>query len=137
MPYLVATAALAVCAVLSKENTASLPAALLLAEWVGFGWPRRWRALALAAALVLAMAAVPIMWRATVWRRAERGAPSAVAQLWRPVAQYCHGLTLDPQDEVGRDNLTIALESLGEVEIDDAAAYCPELEPQMNTDEHR
>lgn len=83
LPYFVATAVLALCAVLSKENAASLPGALLLAEWIGFGWPRRWRAIAIAAALVLAMVAVPVVWKAMFWKRAERGAPSLVAQLWR------------------------------------------------------
>src|SRR4029434_7674683 len=58
LPWFVAAAALAVSAVLSKENAASLPGAVLLAEWVGFGWPRRWPAIALGAVLALAVLAV-------------------------------------------------------------------------------
>jgi hypothetical protein len=61
--YLVAAAVLAVCAVLSKENAVSLPAALLLAEWVGFGWPRRWRMIVLGAAGALVIASLPVVWK--------------------------------------------------------------------------
>lgn len=61
-----ATAVLGVCAVLSKENAVSLPAALLLLEWIGFGWPRRRRLLAAVAAAMLLIVAIPVAWKALV-----------------------------------------------------------------------
>ena len=67
-PYFAAATVLAIGAVLSKENAVSLPAALLLGEWVGFGRPRRWRALALGAGAVMAIAAMPLIWKALVWQ---------------------------------------------------------------------
>ncbi|MGH7789881.1 MAG: hypothetical protein ACRERC_23640, partial [Candidatus Binatia bacterium] len=67
-PYVVATVLLAAGAVLSKENAVSLPAALLLAEWVGFGRPRRWRAIAAGGVAALAILAVPIGFRALTWQ---------------------------------------------------------------------
>jgi len=67
-PYFLATVVLAVCAVLSKEHAVSLPAALLLAEVVGFGRPPRWRVLAVGGPAVLVMLAVPIAWKALIWQ---------------------------------------------------------------------
>lgn len=82
LPFFIAAVALAVGAMLSKENAASLPGAMLLAEWVGFGWPRRWRALALGAVLALAVLTVPVVWKAAVWKPTEDSAPSLLAHLW-------------------------------------------------------
>lgn len=62
-PYFLATVVLALCAVLSKEHAVSLPAALLLAEVVGFGRPRSWRGLAVGGLAMLVMLAVPIAWK--------------------------------------------------------------------------
>ena len=62
-PYFVASAVLGICAVLSKENAVSLPAALLLAEWVGFGWPHHRRVLLIGAGLALLAVAVPLVWK--------------------------------------------------------------------------
>ena len=67
-PWLAASAALAICAVLSKENAVSLPAALLLAEWVGFGRPQRWRRIAAAAVAMLIVVAVPVLWKSVEWQ---------------------------------------------------------------------
>ena len=67
-PYFLATAALALGAVLSKEHTVSLPAALLLAEWVGFGRPRRWRTVAAGGLAALVFLTVPILWKTLIWR---------------------------------------------------------------------
>jgi protein O-mannosyl-transferase len=66
-PYFAATIVLSVCAVLSKENTASLPVALLLGEWVGFGWPRRWRVIGIGALLALVVVAIPVIWKTAYW----------------------------------------------------------------------
>jgi hypothetical protein len=66
-PYLAATLGLAVCAVLSKEHAVSLPGALLLAEVVGFGWPRRSRRLVIGAVAVVSILAVPAVWKALTW----------------------------------------------------------------------
>ena len=83
-PYFVGTAVCAVCAVLSKENAASLPAALLLTEWVGFGWPRRWRAIALGGAVMVLLVALPVAWKTVFWKPLASGAPpDAVPLLWR------------------------------------------------------
>ncbi len=67
-PYLVATAALAIAGVLSKENTVSLPAALLLAEWIGFGRPQGWRVLLVAGGVALVIIAVPLLWKTAIWQ---------------------------------------------------------------------
>lgn len=66
-PYVVATVLLAICAALSKENSASLPAALLLAEWIGFGWPRQRRTIVVGTVLFLIVLALPIGWRLIFW----------------------------------------------------------------------
>ena len=66
-PYVVATILLAICAALSKENSASLPAALLLAEWIGFGWPRQRRTIVVGAVLLLIVLALPLGWRLMFW----------------------------------------------------------------------
>ena len=81
-PYFAAALALAVCAVLSKENAISLPAAILLAEWVGFGRPRRWRVLIGGGALALAMVVVPIVWKTATWQPAIAGAPVSAQPLF-------------------------------------------------------
>jgi hypothetical protein len=67
-PYVAASAALGIAAVLSKENAVSLPAALLLSEWVGFGWPRRGRVLAIGAGATLVILAVPLVWKTVTWQ---------------------------------------------------------------------
>lgn len=69
-PCFLATGLLAVCAVLSKENAVSVPAALLLAEWVGFGRPRRWRVMAAGGLVALAILAMPIVLKTLTWRTA-------------------------------------------------------------------
>jgi protein O-mannosyl-transferase len=66
VPYFTAGALLALAAVLSKENAVSLPAAWLLAEWIGFGWPRRWRMIAVGALAALIALAVPLLWKTVV-----------------------------------------------------------------------
>ena len=68
--YFVIAAALAVAAVLSKENAVSLPAALLLSEWVGFGRPSHWRAILIGGVVALAMLAVPVAWKTVAWQPA-------------------------------------------------------------------
>ena len=74
-PYVVAVGFLALCAVLSKENAVSLPGAVLLAEWAGFGRPRRWRALA-TASVVCALGGITVLvvWKAIIWQPAVSGA---------------------------------------------------------------
>jgi hypothetical protein len=74
-PYVVACAGLALCSVLSKENAVSLPIALGLSEWLGFGRPRRWRAWLIGAAAALVVVAVPVLWRATHAPPAMQSAP--------------------------------------------------------------
>jgi hypothetical protein len=59
---------LALCAVLSKENTVSLPAAVLLTEWIFFGSRLRWRTLASFAAAGALVVAIPLLWRVLAWR---------------------------------------------------------------------
>lgn len=83
LPYFAATALLSLCAVLSKENAISLPAALLLAECAAFGWPRRWRTIAAVGLVLLLAAAIPLLWKNAFWKRGQQGAPDVVAQLWR------------------------------------------------------
>jgi protein O-mannosyl-transferase len=78
-PYIVATALLAACAALSKENAASLPAALLLTEWVGYGFPRNRRAIAIGAALLIVVLALPLGSRLLFWQPyVPRDTPSTV-----------------------------------------------------------
>lgn len=72
--YFLATFAFAVCAVLSKEHTVSLPASLLLVEWIGFGRPR-WRNLAACSLAALAIIAVPIVWKVIAWEPAIKTVP--------------------------------------------------------------
>jgi hypothetical protein len=61
--YFAGAAALAVCGVLSKENAVSVPAAWLLVEWIGFGWPRRRRAVAVGIVVGLLAFAIPLGWK--------------------------------------------------------------------------
>ena len=76
--YWVATVAFAGCAVLSKENAASLPAAFLLAEWTAFRLPRHWRTIAVGAGVLLA-ALLVLMWLTG----GAAGGGGLVAQIWR------------------------------------------------------
>jgi hypothetical protein len=72
--YFLAAVASAVCAVLSKEHTVSLPAALLLVELIGFGRPR-WRTLAACSLAALAIVAIPIVWKVVAWEPAIKTVP--------------------------------------------------------------
>jgi len=82
-PYLLATVLLAVCAVLSKENAVSLPAALLLAEWVGFGRPQRWGVVAAGGLAALAILAVPIVLKTLTWQPVKAVAARELSLLAR------------------------------------------------------
>lgn len=86
--YVAACAVLAVCAVLSKENAASLPGALLLSEWVAFGRPRRWRTIGIGALLALVVLSVPVAWKIAVWRpfSVGGGTPSDLP-LWQRLSE--------------------------------------------------
>lgn len=81
-PYLVAAVVLAVCAVLSKEHAVSLPAALLLGEWVGFGRPRQWRPVAAAALAALLILAVPITWKILTWQPSLKSVSANDVPVW-------------------------------------------------------
>ena len=59
---------LALFAVLSKENTVSLPAAVLLTEWIFFDRRLRWRALAPYAVAGILVVAIPLGWKIVTWR---------------------------------------------------------------------
>lgn len=65
---LLLAAALAVCAVLSKENAVTLPLALLLVEWVFYGIRRSWRAYAPFALACLLVLAIPVVWKIATWK---------------------------------------------------------------------
>jgi hypothetical protein len=82
-PYVLAAVVLAVCAVLSKEHAVSLPASLLLGEWVGFGRPRRWRVVAAGALATLVIVAVPIAWKALTWQPAVKWVSPSDVPLWK------------------------------------------------------
>lgn len=74
-------AVFAVCAVLSKENTVTLPFALLLAEWVFFGTRRSWRAYLPFAAFCVVVLAIPIIWKTATWTPLETDEePSSILQ---------------------------------------------------------
>jgi len=88
-----AVAVLGVCAVLSKENAVSLPAALLLAEWVGFGWPRRWRAIGVGVAVTLVVLAVPVVWKTAFWQPYKKGWSAS----WTPLSQRVIDAILAPR----------------------------------------
>ena len=75
--YWVATVAFAVCALLSKENAASLPAAFLLAEWTAFRLPRHWRTIAVGAGALLAALLV------LLWLTGGEAGGGLVARIWR------------------------------------------------------
>jgi len=79
-PAFAASAGFAVCAVLSKENAVSLPAALLLSEWIGFGRPRRWRTLLIGGVAAVAILAVPVVWKTVAWN----APPPAAGELTLP-----------------------------------------------------
>lgn len=81
VPYFAATAVLAVCAVLSKENATSVPAALLLAEWVGFGWPRQKRVIAAGAVGAFVILVVPVAWKVAFSQPVVNGGPTSWQQL--------------------------------------------------------
>ena len=91
----VATAVLAVCAVLSKENAASLPAALLLAEWLGFGWARHRRAFAIAIVGALVVLSVPVAWKLAFWRADLQ----VGSWRWEVLVERLEGALLPPKSE--------------------------------------
>jgi hypothetical protein len=64
---LLVAAALAVCAVLSKENAVTLPLALLLTAWVFYGVHRSWRAYLPFALACLVVLAIPVVWKIATW----------------------------------------------------------------------
>jgi hypothetical protein len=107
-PYFGVCAVLAACAVLSKENAASLPVALLLSEWVGFGWPRRWRAIGVGALVTLIILAMPVVWKTAFWLPYVKGwSPS-----WTPLYQRVLDAILAPRSAPVRGARPSSLEYL-------------------------
>ena len=83
--WFVATAGLGLCALLSKENAASLPLALLLTELVVIGGRPGRRALARGAALCAALLLVPLAWKIAAWRPAAPAPTSWLAYAWAAI----------------------------------------------------
>jgi hypothetical protein len=69
-------AALAICAVLSKENAVTLPLALLATAWVFYGVRRSWRAYLPFAFAGLLVLAIPIVWKIATWTPIDPNAES-------------------------------------------------------------
>ncbi|MBX3028375.1 hypothetical protein KF840_26075 [bacterium] len=68
LPWFIATAVLWGCALLSKENAASLPLALLLAELVVIGGRPSLRSLALGGAVAVLLLLIPLAWKIATWQ---------------------------------------------------------------------
>lgn len=66
--WFVATAVLGGCALLSKENAASLPLALLLVELTVLGGRLTARTLAIGAAVAVLLLSVPLGWKIATWQ---------------------------------------------------------------------
>lgn len=83
--WFAATAGLGIAALLSKENAASLPLALLLAELVLVGGRPGRRALAAGAALSVVVLLVALAWRIAAWRPTGPVPASPLTYAWAAI----------------------------------------------------
>jgi hypothetical protein len=108
-PYFVMAALLGIAAILSKENAITLPFAILLTEWIGFGWPQRWLPIAATGAgLFLGALALVIAWKTVIWHRAITSAQPYDA----PLLQQVLDAIFDPRQAPLRGTRSTAFEYL-------------------------
>jgi hypothetical protein len=89
---------LAICAVLSKENSLTLPLAALFTEWAAFGRLPSRRLLLRGALLVVLLIALPVVWKLVLQPIKDRSAMPLLARLTEAVLQrqLVVGPTLSP-----------------------------------------
>jgi hypothetical protein len=89
---------LAICAVLSKENSLTLPLAALFSEWAAFGRLPSRRLVLRGALLVVLLIALPVVWKLALQPVKHRSAMPLLARLTEAVLQrqLVVGPTLSP-----------------------------------------